>query len=141
MSLVGLDLNATRARAVIGPAGIPPKDLPLEESRRDLPAILSLQGRYPEAGRAGVALCRQLPHLVCENIFSRLGTPHQWIAGRHRLDAARALGVVLERIRTQSGAGVGDAPRWKAFETGSAKDHSVSKQGIEQDLGTGSGIV
>jgi hypothetical protein len=109
MSLVGLDLNATRARAVIGPAGVPPKDLPLEDTRRELPAVLSLQNRHPEAGRAGLALCRQLPHLVCENFFSRLGTPHEWSAGRHRINAARALGIYLERIRAQSGAGKGVA--------------------------------
>src|SRR5262249_22186184 len=107
MSLVGLDLNASRARAVIGAAGTVPKPLPLDEARRELPTALSLQNRHPEVGLAGAALSRQLPHLVCENFLSRLGTPQQWVAGRHRLDAARALTTVLERIHARTGIGKG----------------------------------
>ena len=108
MSLVGMDLNATRARAVVGVSGVPPKPLPLDDPRPALHAALSLQGRYLEVGRAGVALCRALPHLVCDNFLSRLGTPYEWSAGRHRLDAARALATFLEPVRatTSSAKGV-----------------------------------
>lgn len=107
MSLVGLDLNATRARAVVGVSGAPPKPLPLDDPRPTLPAALSLQGRYAEVGRAGVALCRALPHLVCDNFLSRLGTPYEWVAGRHRLDATKALTSFLEPIRTVAASAKG----------------------------------
>jgi hypothetical protein len=107
MSLVGLDLNATRARAVSGMSGVPAKPLPLDDPRPALPTAISLQGRTAEVGRAGVALCRALPHLVCDNFLSRLGTPHEWSAGRHRLDASRALALFLERIRTAASSAKG----------------------------------
>lgn len=100
MTLLGLDLNASRARAVLGPAGSTPRGLPLDGTTRDLPALVSLQNRALEVGQPGSVLRRQLPHLVCENILSRLGTPHVWSAGRHKIDAARAVTAVLERVHS-----------------------------------------
>lgn len=100
MSLIGLDLNATRARAMRGPANAPPQAQALTDTTRDLPLVLSLEGRTPVVGHAGSALRRRLPHLVCENFLTRLGTPHQWTAGRHRLDAAGALALVFDRLRS-----------------------------------------
>jgi hypothetical protein len=58
-------------------------------------------------GRPGVALCRELPHLVCDNFLVRLGTPHEWAAGRHRLDSTRALGLFLDRLRTPASSAKG----------------------------------
>lgn len=107
MNLVGLDLNSTRTRAMIGPAGVAPQPLALDGDKRDLPTAISMQGRHLDVGRAGAALCRQLPYLVCENFLSRLGTHHEWSAGRHRIDASRALSAMLERIRSSIGSAKG----------------------------------
>src|SRR5262245_43384455 len=99
MTLVGLDLNATRARAVAGQADALPQPLLLEAEHGDLPLALSLEGRHPQVGRAGMGLCRRLPHLACVDFLAALGEPRTWTAGRHRLDAARALTLVLERLQ------------------------------------------
>ena len=52
MSLIGLELNGTRARAVIGPGEVPPRSLALDGKGGDLPMALSLENRRPEVGRA-----------------------------------------------------------------------------------------
>src|SRR5207248_1328367 len=81
---VGLDINASRAHAVQGPARAAPRLLPLggpaaptpasvgASARRgdDLPMVLSLQGRQAEVGKAGAALCRVMPHLVCADFLA-----------------------------------------------------------------------
>src|SRR5262245_13135045 len=98
MTLVGLDLNSTRARAVHGPASGPPGPLALEDDHAERPLALSLEGRTPEAGRAAAAVCRKLPHLACTDFLPHLGGPRTWSAGRHRLDAAGAFGVVCDSL-------------------------------------------
>jgi hypothetical protein len=60
--------------------------------------ILSLKGRQPEVGRAGVALCRLLPHLTCADFLAQLGESREWVAGRHRLDAVKALTLVFGQL-------------------------------------------
>jgi hypothetical protein len=96
--LVGLDLNATRARAVGGAAEGPKQVLSLEGDHAELPLAISLEGRRPDVGRAGTRLCRRLPHYACVGFLPRLGEPSAWIAGRHRLDAASALRLVYGRL-------------------------------------------
>jgi hypothetical protein len=98
--LVGLDLNASRARAVYGPAQAVPAALPLEGAAEDLPMALSLEGRRPAVGRAGASLSRQAPHLACLDFLAALGEQREWVIGRHRLDAGRALSLVLEKVQT-----------------------------------------
>jgi hypothetical protein len=61
--------------------------------------VLSLEGRRPEVGRAGASLCRQAPHLICQDFLAALGERREWVAGRHRLDAAKALTLVLEHVQ------------------------------------------
>src|SRR5437762_178242 len=97
--LVGLDLNANRARAVTGPAGYAPTTLALDGAHAELPLALSLEKRTAEVGRAGLALCRRLPHLACLHFLAQVGEAKQWKVGRHKLDAAKALTHVFERIR------------------------------------------
>ncbi|HEV3258463.1 MAG TPA: hypothetical protein VG013_16420 [Gemmataceae bacterium] len=99
MNLLGLDLNATRMLAVGGPAGTSPRPLPLDGKHTELPVAVSLEKRRPEAGRAAVGLCRRLPHLACVNFLPHLGESRTWKAGRHRLNADKALSLVLERLR------------------------------------------
>jgi hypothetical protein len=98
MTLIGLDLNATRARAIHGPTSQLPSALPLVGSQRDLPLAISLEERQPLVGRAGASLCRKLPHLACVDFLPWVGDSRTWSAGRHRLDAARALGLVFEHL-------------------------------------------
>jgi hypothetical protein len=98
MTVIGLDLNATRARAVQGPTSQLPAVLPLVGSQRELPLAISLEERQPLVGRPGAALCRKLPHLACVDFLPWLGDGRQWIAGWHRLDATRALGLVFEHL-------------------------------------------
>ncbi len=97
MTFIGLDLNATRARAVGGPAEVA-RPLPLEGDHAELPLALSLEGRTPAFGRAGLALRRRLPHLACAGFLPHLGTPRQWTAGRHCLDATAAVGLALQHL-------------------------------------------
>jgi hypothetical protein len=98
-SLVGLDLNATRARGVAGAVDAPPLAMLLEGQREELPVALSLETRHVEVGSPGLSLCRRLPHLACLGFLGHLGADRQWSAGRHRLDADRALGFVFEHLR------------------------------------------
>ena len=97
--LAGLDVNTTRVRAVQGPPQLAPRALALDEARDELPMILSLEGRHPQVGRAGAALCRQSPHLACLDFLAHLGESREWVAGRHRLDPAKAMSVVFERLQ------------------------------------------
>lgn len=98
MTLLGLDLNASRARAVCGAAGVP-RPIALDGAERELPLAISLERRRPEVGRAGAALCRRLPHFACLNFLPHLGTPREWCSRRHRLDAAAAMSLVLARLQ------------------------------------------
>jgi hypothetical protein len=97
MTFMGLDLNSSRVRAMCGVANLS-RPVLLDDGERDLPLAVSLERRRAEAGRAGVQLCRQLPHLACLDFLAHLGTPREWKAGRHRLDAGRALTLVLEKL-------------------------------------------
>src|SRR5439155_17792007 len=99
-AVVGLDLNASRARAAYGPAGGgPPRTLPLDDPHPDLPLLISLEKRTAEVGRSGLGLIRRLPHLVIRDFLPVLGQNRTWTAGRHNLDAAAALGLVAERLK------------------------------------------
>ncbi len=99
-AVVGLDLNAGRARAAYGPAsGATPRVLPLDEPFPDLPLAIGLERRTPEVGRPGVGLIRRLPHAVCRDYLPALGSGREWHAGRHRLDANQAMLLFAERLR------------------------------------------
>jgi hypothetical protein len=101
--LIGLDLNASRARAVAASPGQVPEALPLA-GEAELPLALALEGRVPEVGRPGLLLSRRAPHLACLDFLPHLGAPHEWSAGRHHLDAAQALSQVLDRLRPSCAA-------------------------------------
>jgi hypothetical protein len=98
MTLVGLDIDATRARAVSGPPAEAPLPLRLAEPNTELALALDLQGRVPVVGRAAWTLCRRLPDCACLDFLPHLGTPRLWRCGRHRLDAAKAMTLVLEQL-------------------------------------------
>src|SRR6185437_4793682 len=111
MTLIGLDLNATRARAIQGEnhGSGPhiPMALALEGNERELPLALSLEERQPRVGRAGAGLHRKSPHLACLDFLPYLGDSRIWSAGRHRLDAAGALALVCEHLQRRVGKAEG----------------------------------
>ena len=96
--LVGLDLNAGRARAVACGGGRTRAVL-LDDPAEELALAVSLERRHPEVGRAGVAACRRLPHLVCANFLPLLGQPKEWRGSRVTLTPESALAAVFEKIR------------------------------------------
>jgi hypothetical protein len=109
MTLVGLDLDATRARAVQGPSAGSAITLRLEGEDPELPLALSLEGRQPAVGRAGLALSRRLPDSACTDFLASLGTARTWASRRQRVDAARAVGLVFDALARAFGKTVGVA--------------------------------
>jgi hypothetical protein len=99
MTVVGVDLNATRVRAVSGPADGVPQTVLLDGTEPELPLALSLEQKRPVVGRAGVALCREYPHLACHDFLAALGSSRTWAVGRHRLDSGKALLLVFDYLR------------------------------------------
>jgi hypothetical protein len=111
MTLFGLDLNATRLRAVAGPASTFPAPVPLEGHAPGLPLCVSLAGGAPEVGSMGLRLCRRLPHLVCQGFLPALGDPaepgRRWLTGADRLESAGALALALRHTQGVCRAGKG----------------------------------
>ena len=121
MTLIGLDLNATRVRAIQGEnRGSGPQiplGLPLDGNERELPLALSLEERQPRVGRAGAALCRRSPHLACLDFLPFLGDDRIWNVGRHRLDAAGAFALVCEHLQRRLGLAEGFTAALPAYFT------------------------
>jgi hypothetical protein len=96
---LGVDLNATRARAAHGRAGRN-KMFPLADPLTDLLLGISLDKRAPEVGPAAAAISRKLPHAICTGYLPMLGQTQEWKSGRHAMTADTALALALERLRT-----------------------------------------
>jgi hypothetical protein len=119
MTMIGLDLNASRVRALHGPVGSVPVPLPLDEEGPILPLAVSLEGRHPLVGRAGADLRRRAPHLACLDFLPHVGQTHVWEAGRHRLNADQALSLVFAQLAprfTRSGEAVAALPSYLTTE-------------------------
>jgi hypothetical protein len=121
MTLIGLDLNATRARAIQGESHgsgpTIPIALPLDGNERELPLAVSLEERQPQVGRPGAGLCRKSPHLACLDFLPYLGDTRTWDAGRHRLDAAHAFALVCEHLQRRLGKAAGATLALPAYFT------------------------
>src|SRR5262245_20801226 len=115
MSLIGLDLNSSRARAVAGPRHHALSPLPLEGDQPELALALSLEGRQVQVGRAGEALARRRPHLACLDFLPHLGSGRTWAGGAHRLDADRALGLYFAALAGRMGRASGVALSLPAY--------------------------
>src|SRR5439155_2607286 len=61
MSLVGLEINGTWVRGVLGPLGDYPLPLPLEPPAQDLPMALSLEKSALEVGMPAMRNLRRRP--------------------------------------------------------------------------------
>jgi FHA domain len=111
MSLLGLDLNATRARAVRGPLGDYPWTMPLHAPHVELPLVLSLATRGPVVGAAGLRVCRKSPRLAWQNFLPQLAQApppgREWATPQTKLDAAKALGLVLQHAARSCGESAG----------------------------------
>ncbi|MGL4419643.1 MAG: hypothetical protein ACRCZF_03165 [Gemmataceae bacterium] len=95
---VGLDVTASRARAVMSVAG-PCAAVPLDDMTEELPLYVSLLERRAEVGLAGLALVRKMPHLVATNFLPRLGQPHAWTGPRLTLAPEGCLAAVFDKLR------------------------------------------
>jgi hypothetical protein len=100
MNLIGLDLNATRMRAVRGPLGDSPHMVPLAPPLADLAMVLDLRNRSAQVGAAGLGICRQLPRQAWQNFLPQIAQSppprRKWFRSSSKLDAARALGMALQ---------------------------------------------
>jgi len=102
MTLLGLDVNAGRARAVSGPLGTFPCPVPLDPPAAELPLAIGLDKAVPRVGFSGVRLLRQQPQLVYHNYLAKLkeepAPERQWLTRPQHMDAAKALGLVFQRL-------------------------------------------
>jgi hypothetical protein len=98
MTLVALDLNATRVRAATGTSAAAARPLALDGNQPELPMALSLEGRQPALGRAGTVLCRRSQHLACLCFLPYLGQRREWTGPRLTIDADRAMSLVFEHL-------------------------------------------
>ncbi|HET6573621.1 MAG TPA: hypothetical protein VFG68_08475 [Fimbriiglobus sp.] len=96
--VVGIDLTASRARAVALAAGRT-RALVLDDPAEDLLLFLALDRRLPDVGAAGYHLCRKTPHLVCSNFLPQLGHPRRWQAPRCAVTPESALQTTFEKLR------------------------------------------
>lgn len=105
--LLGVDLNAGRARATYGKASRN-KIYLLDDPATDLSLTISLDKRTPELGRAALAIARKLPHTLCQNYLPQIGQPFEWKHGRHALNADGLISVTLAQLAkvTNNNAGV-----------------------------------
>jgi hypothetical protein len=139
MSLVGLEINGTRVRGVLGGVGDYPLPLPLEPPAQDLPLALSLEKATLEVGAAAMRLYRQRPHLVCHGFLSELDHGAKtWQAGRHRLDGAQAMSAVWQRLEPmcrKTGGVVATLPAYLA-KSAAAKVLALGEQARIPVLGS-----
>lgn len=96
--LVGLDLSASRVRAVaVGVGSVRP--LQLDEPNDDLPLFVALDRRPPDLGHAALARLRVVPHAVCSNFLPLVGSPNEWRGERVTLTPETALEECLRAVR------------------------------------------
>src|SRR5260221_13481714 len=96
--VVGLDLTASRARAV-SVGGGKARAIPLDDPSEELLLFLAADRRSPDPGRMGYALCRKLPHSVCSNFLPSLAQPREWRNGRYVLTPESALELTFAKLR------------------------------------------
>lgn len=103
MTRIGLELNASVVRGVLGPMGDYPPPLPLEPPERDLPMLLLLEKSTPELGRAAANVARSKGHFICREFLPHVGETgpkaKSWKLGRRKLDADGALALVFQRLQ------------------------------------------
>lgn len=96
--VVGVDLTATRARAVSAGTGRP-RTLFLDGPNESLLLFARLDQRTPDIGRCGYGITRLIPHAVCSGFLPLLGANRHWSAGRNNLTAESALRLAFDRLQ------------------------------------------
>ena len=96
---LGLDVNASRVRAVASETGRPPRVALLDDPHEELPLAVSLERPAAEVGRAALGLARRLPHMGCFDFLNDVGQPREWKVGRHRVTANQLVALALDRVR------------------------------------------
>jgi len=96
LRLVGIDLNATRLRAVVAGEGRT-RPILLDDASEELPLFLNLDGRIAPGAKA-VASYRLAPHMICSNFLGLLGAPHEWRAGRRALTPESAMQLTFDKL-------------------------------------------
>ncbi|MSU78630.1 MAG: FHA domain-containing protein [Gemmataceae bacterium] len=103
MTLLGLDWNATRVRAVVGPARDYPLPTSLDAPHAELALACDLQQVKPELGAAALGVSRVRPRTICQGFLPYLtaeaGHGPRWQAGRNELDARSACEMVWRRLQ------------------------------------------
>jgi len=95
--LVGVDLSASRARAVAAGSGRT-RALVLDGNNHDLPMFVALDGRTPVVGLAGHALYRKAPHSICSNFLPMLCKPQEWKGPRLTVTPESATLAALQKL-------------------------------------------
>src|SRR5262245_60017522 len=103
MTLIAADVNTSRIRVLQGTSPREGRLVLREGHEADLPLALSLEGRTPAVGRAGLALCRRSPHLTCSGFLPHLGENREWAGPRSRVDATQALVAAFEHVSVRAG--------------------------------------
>lgn len=101
----GLDVSASRARAVLSAAGAC-RVLPLSQFG-DLPFAVHLDRRHAEVGPAAVADCRRTPHAVAAGFLAKLGVPMVWKGPRLSVTPEQATFAAFEALRVPLSAEAG----------------------------------
>ncbi|HEY3788519.1 MAG TPA: hypothetical protein VGL71_06670 [Urbifossiella sp.] len=96
--VIGLDLTASRARAVsVGGGKVRP--VLLEDPSEEMPMFLACERRTPEVGRTAYALIRKMPHAVGSNFVPAVGQPREIRAGRYAFSPDACLELAFTRLR------------------------------------------
>ena len=106
MTVLGLDLNATRVRAVSGTAGDFAYLLPLQPPHEDLPMMVNSEGKSPTIGHPVLRMCRERPHAVYKHFLPYLGEvpddPNGSQVRHHQTDCEYALALVFDHLFNHS---------------------------------------
>jgi len=103
MTVLALDWNATRIRAVLGAEGASALPVPLEPPALELPLAIALDQPAPAIGTLAVRRSRLAAHEVCDAFLPYLtekpGQGPRWQSGRVTLDAHSACELVWRRLQ------------------------------------------
>lgn len=103
MNLLGLDWNATRVRAALGPAGDYSLPASLDAPHAELALACDLQSAKLEIGAAALGVSRIRPRTICHGFLPYLtaepGHGPRWQAGRNTLDVRGACELAWRRLQ------------------------------------------
>lgn len=96
---LGMDLNSSRLRVMVGDGQRVARAVVLDEPREEFALAAAFLGRTPEFGATARAIERHLPHVFVTDFLKDVNRPLRIEIGRHRLTAADLLAAILQRAR------------------------------------------